>query len=357
MRRYLEIKSAPALLQRLREEGVLTKIQHRVSGPHRGGIPFARGSLFYLLKNPVYRGKLVHKGQIYEGEHPAVVDEELWQAVQTQLKEKAPPRKRATNEPQNALLQGLLTDPEGRPVVPTYTSMKSGRRAYYETRKDIARRDDRPATRFSRGSLEKHLLEHLIALLDDQHGLRRLCGMEIAAQLRTIFEMAQRLGEKLRRLDEVRETFRSLVAATHIRKNDIDVAIRADAFGPDFEDRWHIQFPLPARKPFREAKLRIDATDEAVQPDRPLLILLSDAFEAQRLVLAFPELSLNALAKREGRCRTQLAKLLRISWLSPRIIEAIADGVQPKTLTRKSLLVQDIPIDWAAQERLFGLAQ
>lgn len=42
-------------------------MQLRASGPHRGGIPFARGSLFHLLKNPIYRGKIVHKGKVYDG--------------------------------------------------------------------------------------------------------------------------------------------------------------------------------------------------------------------------------------------------------------------------------------------------
>ncbi|MFN5085285.1 MAG: recombinase family protein, partial [Novosphingobium sp.] len=62
------------------------------------------------------------------------------------------------------------------------------------------------------------------------------------------------------------------------------------------------------------------------------------------------------LARREGRCRTQLTRLLRLSFLSPKIVEAIVDGTQPKGLTRRLMLSCDLPIDWAEQERLFGLA-
>ena len=130
MRRYLEIRTAPALIEVLRAEGVVTKIQQRTSGPHRGGIPFARGSLFHLLKNPVYRGKIVHKGKIYDGEHEAIVDAELWDAVQAQLAAKAPPRKQSTNQPQQAMLRGLICDPHGRPMVPTYGLSKVKRYAY-----------------------------------------------------------------------------------------------------------------------------------------------------------------------------------------------------------------------------------
>ena len=28
--------------------------------------------------NPIYHGKIVHKGTVYHGEHKAIVDEELW---------------------------------------------------------------------------------------------------------------------------------------------------------------------------------------------------------------------------------------------------------------------------------------
>ena len=76
----------------------------------------------------------------------------------------------------------------------------------------------------------------------------------------------------------------------------------------------------------------------------------------QRLVLTSPEVSLAQLAKRDGRCRTQMARLLRLSWLSPRIIEAIAEGSQPKGPTRRSMLISDMPVEWSDQERLFGFA-
>jgi site-specific DNA recombinase len=83
--------------------------------------------------------------------------------------------------------------------------------------------------------------------------------------------------------------------------------------------------------------------------------LIAEAFAAQRLVLASPELSLNQIAKANGRCRKQMAKLLSISWLSPRIIDAITDGVQPSSINRTRLLETALPLAWSAQEALFGI--
>ena len=62
------------------------------------------------------------------------------------------------------------------------------------------------------------------------------------------------------------------------------------------------------------------------------------------------------LAKRIGRCRKQMAKLLSVSWLSPRIVEAIADGTQPKSINRTRLLETALPESWVDQEALLGFA-
>ena len=140
-----------------------------------------------------------------------------------------------------------------------------------------------------------------------------------------------------------------------VGKDNVEVQLRPAEFGIDDQESWTWSIPLPPRKPFREAKLRIDAEQEGRQPDPMLLQLLADAFEARRLVLSNPTLSINQLAKREKRCRKQLGKLLRLSWLSPRIVEVIVDGAQPKSLTRNWLLDADLPIDWSKQEQSLGL--
>lgn len=354
MRRYLEIRSAPALIVALLNEGIVTKVQNRVSGPYGGGIPFRRGSLFYMLKNPVYRGKIVHKGQVYEGEHEAIVDEELWDAVQAQLNAKAPPRKRPKNDPQAALLRGLLTDPHGRPMVPTYATKRSRRYAYYETRKDLARPGDPPATRFVQGQLERHLVVQLTQLLEDEHAPRRMSGIEEAGQLRTMFDTSRLLACRLVFEGSRKAILQDLIVGLQVLAERIEVVLSSDALaaGAGGELNWSI--PLPDRKPFREAKLRIDAADKALALDSKLVQLIADALEARKLVISNPGLTINQVANQEGRCRKQLTKLVSVSWLSPRIVESIVVGTQPKAINRTMLLETALPTDWADQEALLG---
>jgi site-specific DNA recombinase len=59
----------------------------RIDGAGRstGGGLFSRGHVYKLLSNPIYVGGIAHKGQIYEGHHPPIVTQDLWDEVQQSL--------------------------------------------------------------------------------------------------------------------------------------------------------------------------------------------------------------------------------------------------------------------------------
>jgi len=171
-----------------------------------------------------------------------------------------------------------------------------------------------------------------------------------------LFAEAHLLAGWLHEIGSAEAVVRSIVVAMAIKTDGIEIDLNPGVIGVESRTGWAWSIPLPTRKPFREAKLRIDAQGDGPLPTNDLLDFVAGALAVQQLVLGSPELSLNQLAKREGRCRTQLARLLRISWLSPRIVDAIVDGCQPKALTRRALLMCDLPVDWTDQERMFGFA-
>jgi hypothetical protein len=197
----------------------------------------------------------------------------------------------------------------------------------------------------------------LILLLDDEHGLRRLSGATEGEVLQSLFQRARQLVEDLELPDCVNGALRSLVRAIHVTNNDIRVELRPEALGNNAAGTWSCTIPRPTGgRQFREAKLKMVGWFKDDRYNVDLVSVFAEAMEVQRLVLQSPELSLNQLGKREGRCRTHLARLLRISWLSPRIVESVAAGNQPKALTRRALLSASIPLDWEEQARQFGFA-
>jgi site-specific DNA recombinase len=61
-RRYLELSGVNALVRDLKERNIRTKTRLPATGTTRGGIPFERGTLFYLLRNRFYIGEIRYKG-------------------------------------------------------------------------------------------------------------------------------------------------------------------------------------------------------------------------------------------------------------------------------------------------------
>ena len=65
--RYLELASVGALADELAAAGIRTKVRSFANGRSVGGVFFARGSLAQLLQNPVFIGKVGHRGELFDG--------------------------------------------------------------------------------------------------------------------------------------------------------------------------------------------------------------------------------------------------------------------------------------------------
>src|SRR3954449_8046693 len=111
-RRYAQVGSVRALEEEL--EGVLVS-KRRVDrfGRDSGGKPLARGALYHMLQNRIYRGEIVHKNASYPGGHEAIVDEELWNKVQSLLSDNRIGRDTGANAAEPSLLAGLVHDHAG----------------------------------------------------------------------------------------------------------------------------------------------------------------------------------------------------------------------------------------------------
>jgi site-specific DNA recombinase len=84
-RRYLALKSVRALKDELVAAGIRSKRRVRPDGTEYGGQKLTRGALYLMLQNRIYRGAITHKGNSYPGEHPAIIEQQLWDEVQTVL--------------------------------------------------------------------------------------------------------------------------------------------------------------------------------------------------------------------------------------------------------------------------------
>jgi site-specific DNA recombinase len=82
---YLKLGCVSKLMTQLNRENVKTKTWVTKTGTRIGGVSFARGHLYYLLRNRLYIGEIRHRGRWYPGEHPGIVRRDLWDKVQAKL--------------------------------------------------------------------------------------------------------------------------------------------------------------------------------------------------------------------------------------------------------------------------------
>jgi site-specific DNA recombinase len=86
-RRYLDIGNVRLLADTLAQANILSPTRARKSGTTFGGCKFTRGQIYAILSNPIYIGEIRHRGKIHAGQHPPLIERELWDKVQATLAE------------------------------------------------------------------------------------------------------------------------------------------------------------------------------------------------------------------------------------------------------------------------------
>ena len=130
-------------------------------------LPFDRPVPFAgLLRNVAYRGVTRHKDKQYPGTHPAIVEGELWAAVQAKLD--AAPAFQPTSElrGEGARLERKVFDDRGNPMVPVHTNRRGRRYRYYVSRARLTGDGEAGSLpRVSAGLLEQFLAERINPML------------------------------------------------------------------------------------------------------------------------------------------------------------------------------------------------
>ena len=114
----------------LRKRGIVTKVRTLKTGETVGGIPFTRGPLAHLLRNRFYIGEVAFKGEVLTGEQPAIVDRDLFDAVQAKLNEQVNNHKTARMKSE-ALLAGRIFDDRGNRMSPSHARKRGIKYRYY----------------------------------------------------------------------------------------------------------------------------------------------------------------------------------------------------------------------------------
>ena len=335
--KFVEVKSVPATLRWAQAEGLTTKRRHR-QGREVGGAPFHYGALRSVLSNRTYVGEIEHKGKIHHGQHQAIVARELFDQAQAVLASLSREGMRGPRLVSGSLLQGLLLDCHGRTMGPVHTTRSGQRFRYYVTHPRTIVADAPTPYRLAANDLERLctslLADHITKQVDSVDG----------------HSEAQRVAAVLRggSPDDRRD-----LLVQHVRK----VIIGDGQLIIHTADESTLEHAFERIRHGNDAKLviaeRTSTRVDHTRPDPQLIILLQDAYRARALALAKPTLGIDQLATTFGRSAERYKRLIRLSYLSPTVINAIIQARQPAHLTNRFLQhLNGLPILWSEQELL-----
>jgi site-specific DNA recombinase len=343
-RQYLALGCVAKLRAELDVRGIRSKQRVLTSGRVAGGCSFGRGALYHLLRNRIYRGEVVHKEISYPGEHKAIVDGEMWNAVQARLAENRMTRRKSRVE-SGALLGGLIYDDRGNIMSPTYSVRRGNRYRYYIS--SALLHDRRPEAgsraRVNADDVEKLVVEVLCRELSRPEPAALCPTPPWSTEARTLVR------------DAVERVFVQSGQVHIIRK---PAACSSSAASDEDGAAPQVQVvPLPDPRP-RARKEIIVPGEHNSSPRRlnhGLILSIARAKSWMRDLRSGKYADTTEIARQFQLNEAHVRRTLRFGYLAPDIVEAIIEGRQPRSMTVKRLL-RGVPSVWADQRTAFGFA-
>ncbi|MBV9076988.1 MAG: recombinase family protein [Methylobacteriaceae bacterium] len=320
--RYLELGTVSRLKAWLDHARITIPERRDGAGRPTGGKPFSRGHLYRLLANPIYVGRLAHKDQVHEGQHPAIVDEAIFAAVQELLAAKA---RRAAGSPLagSHLLKGRIRDSDGTVLTPSHTRKGQHRYRYYVSR-NLLRGERASSVRgLPAAEIEAKVVQALRSTHTDSSELDPPSLIE--RHLARLVVHPDRL--EIRLTDDREPVIVPWTNTSFTRQREIVVP-------PERAGGTH----RPMKAEDRARILKAIATGRA---------WMSELIEAR---IAGPA----AIASRERLSERSVQMTLSLAQLAPSVVRAIVEGRLPRGIGVRNL--SELSPVWTEQERALGIS-
>ena len=358
-RGYLKLGCVSKLRKHLEQVGIRSKVRTSRAGRTSGGAIYSRGALYDILQNRFYRGEITHKDASYPGQHPAIIDQGLWDKVQAQFQANLQaPRKRPRSGNQS-ILTGLLYDAQGNRYTPSHTAKGSKRYRYYVSQAVINKASDSydGAARLPAQELEEMVISQVHSFLQSPQRMKEvLCvpgagrkGIQQAAERAETWVATNR--------EQVRAVLPSVLRRVVVRDDLVELQLIRDgvtglreAGDGNSDDLTTITCPATFKKCRGEVRLVLPP-DSASGAPRAIPSLVKAIARAHHWVnrIASGEVPhQRAIVAETGLHPRYVGRLIQLTFIAPDITEAILEGKQSQHLTLERLMA-DIPSDWIGQ--------
>jgi len=405
-RRFAECGSTTQLVRELKADGIRTKSWITQTGRKRLGKPFNKQNLYRLLHNRKYLGEVPHKDKVYKGEHQAIVDRELWDAVHAIIARNPHERANGSRAKTNGLLQGILKCAHCAAAMQPTWSAKNGRRYHYYLCGHAAKHGhgECPIKSIPAGDIDAEVVTRVRAMLADPAIRREVAkafgadsgGVDPAEAAAAIVNL-EGTWDELFPAEQAR-LVRMLVQRVEARTEGLTITFRDSGIAAlakmlaDAPDDPANALPPPKPSPrggsgFLEPEAFVPEGKQVTVPMKlmrrsgrkvvipavttmrpqgqapampttvetnPLTLALARGFRWRALLETGEYATHHDLAKCLGVTRPYVSRMVRLTLLAPDIIETILDGREPSGLSVEALAVEELPGEWGDQRKEFG---
>src|SRR3984957_17303923 len=353
-RRYLEIGSVVRLKAILGHEDARSPLRTDGTGKTIGGGLVSRGHLYKILSNPIYLGRLTHKGQVHEGLHDPIVDQKTWDEVQRLLTEHAT-RRTGSRQDSDALLASKLFDDRGNRMSPSHAT-KGGRRWRYYVSQAVLQGRKHEAGSIARVpalEIERRVAEAARAAssASKRHGWQELHQPKASGSGASTDAPAAPPTDYA-------ATLRAAIERVVISRTTMEIEL-AEGVTSDDQNRILI-VPWTPPSPHRRREIIQGQGDQpsAKRPMRTeeravLTDALRDAYYWLNALTTSPNLNSRSLAAREGKTERWIRRIISLGFLCPALVKAAIDGRLPRGFGVKRLM--DLPMAGPDQWSALGL--
>ncbi len=380
---YLEHGNVRRVKDEADRLGLTTKLRPAKDGRMRGGRPLSRGHIYQLLNNPLYVGRIAHKGEVYEGQHEAVIDAGTWDTVRAKLAGNAHDRRSGSGAAEPSLLAGLLHDERGNRLSPSHAVKNGARYRYYVSQALLQHRDGDAGSivRVPAREIEELVATRIAAFLEDAGQVIDELGDSLSPRdQKRLIVAAGKQAERWSRMSGSRQRafVLRIVAGVTVGEKEIRIVLHrnglrhavlgdepsiamvgapgSQAGAPASGDALSLRVPTRLKLCSGEMRLVIppgQGQELRPRPNPTLIKALTRAYRWKERLFSGEAPSISAIANEEGMTERYVGRIMRLAFLAPDIVEAILDGYQPADLELERLM-KGVPIGWNEQRRVLG---
>jgi hypothetical protein len=358
-RRYADLGNVRLVAEQLVRDGI--KSPERTSGAGRrfGGRQFTRGQIYHMLKNPIYVGDIEHRGQAHAGQHPPIIDREVWAEVQQRLTVNLRGVRcaRAANP---SPLSGKLFDQHGEPLVGVHACKGKVRYRYYVSRglQHGGASESVPGIRVPARELETHIGEIVVGLFDDPATLAarlRLNPSDYPTILNRCSAVADDLRQRKDASVELASVVRILPGKIEVDVSTAQIAAELGTSVTGCAPMITVQANVQLKRSGGVVRIVREGSrfGKELRPHASLINLVAKAHSWWK-ELARGERDITELARIEGVTASYFTRVVRLAFLSPAALETILQGSSRTDLTCTALMAHAaFPAPWSAQASRF----